>query len=240
MALPAYQGRLESSTNRVLPEDTATWDDLDSWQDLSTWISQPSPEIIWRTDRIDLGRSGSFNLEIITQAQGIVSYRVYTSTTGAFNGEETETVIANNATNIAAFTGRYVIVAVYVTRTSGLHQLESIEVSANTETFTISRSGVDSATLAGTTAARELDLGREVSHIWSISIQAQPTVYNQDVYVTDYPSANTLIPTVISRTPSAPTFKLVGLDNVARDAVIDFEVVCMATQTMLNGNLVTR
>jgi len=240
MSLPAHSGIFEITTNQVLPEDQAEWADWTSWDDLGAWITAPTTTIVWNTDRIDLGRSTYFNLGITTRAEGIVSYKVYTSNTGAFDGEETETVISNTATDVAAFNGRYVIVSVTVTNTGGIQKLQSIEVIPNTNVFTVSRSGVDSSTLAGTSSSRTISLGRTVSHIWSISIQPHPVSYNQDVYVTDYLAANTLIPTVISRTRSGPEFKLVGLDNVPRNAVIDYEIIVMGEQYMSNGNLITR
>lgn len=240
MSLPAHSGVFENSTNQVLPQDTAQWSSWTSWDGLGAWITAPNITIVWNTDRIDLGRATYFNLGITTQAVGIVSYKVYTSNTGAFDGEETETVISNTATDVPAFYGQYVIVSVTVTNTGGIQRLQSIEVVPNTNVFTISRSGVDSSTLSGTSASRTISLGRTVSHIWSISIQPHPVSYNQDVYVTDYPAANTVIPTVLSRTRSGPQFKLVGLDNVPRNAVIDYEIIAMGEQYISNGNLITR
>lgn len=240
MALPAHSGVFETTTNQVLPQDTAQWSSWTSWEGLGAWITAPNNTIVWNTDRIDLGRTTYFNLGITSRAEGVVSYKVYTSNTGAFDGEETETVISNSATDVAAFSGRYVIVSVTVTNTGGIQKLQSIEVIPNTNVFAISRSSVDSSTLSGTSSSRTISLGRTVSHIWSINIQPHPVSYNQDVYVTDYPAANTVMPTVLSRTRSGPQFKLVGLDNVPRDAVIDYEIIVMGEQYMSNGNLITR
>lgn len=240
MAVPSQRSLLEDNIGIVVPFDTGTWDSWSAWQDQSRWISAPEDDLIWIIDRVDLGRETYFNLNITTQAVGRVSYKVYTSTTGAFAGEETETVVAYNDTNIAAFYGRYYMIAVYVANIDNLQILQSVEVQANTNTFQISRSGVDTSTFSGTTSARQIPLSRNVSHIWSISIQPQATSYTQDVYVTEYPSATTLIPTVVSKSRTAPTIKLIGLDNVARDAVIDYELTVMPEQTMVNGNLVSR
>lgn len=238
--VPAQQARLEDNIGIVVPLDQGTWASWTAWDDQTAWISAPLDELVWLIDRIDLERETYFNLNIETKAIGRVSYKVYTSTTGAFLGEETETVIAYNATNIAAFYGRYFMIAVIVLNNDNLQILQNVEVSANTNTFAISRSGVNTNTFSGTTAARVIPLSRNVSHIWSISVQPQATAYNQDVYVTDYVAATTLIPTVVSKSRSAPSIKLVGLDNVPRDAVIDYEVIVMPEQRMDAGNLVSR
>lgn len=240
MAIPAQQAQLEDQIGIVVPLDTATWADWTAWEDLSRWISAPEDELVWIIDRVDLGRETYFNLNIQTRAIGQVSYKVYTSTTGAFAGEETETVIAYNATDVAAFYGRYYMIAVYVANTDNIQILENVEVNANTNTFSISRSGVNTSTFSGTAAARVIPLSRNVSHIWSVSVQPVATAYTQDVYVTEYPSATTLIPTVVNKTRSGPSIKLIGLDNVARDAVIDYEIIAMPEQRMDNGNLVSR
>jgi hypothetical protein len=238
--VPAQQARLEDNIGIVVPLDTGTWSAWTSWADQSVWISAPEDDLIWIVDRIDLERETYFNLTIQTKAVGRVSYKVYTSTTGAFQGEETETVIAYNATNVPAFYGRYFMVAVYVANIDNLQILQNVEVNANTNTFAISRSGVNTNTFSGTTSARVIPLSRNVSHIWSVSVQPVATSYTQDVYVTEYPSATTLIPTVVNKTRSGPSIKLIGLDNVARDAVIDYEIIAMPEQRMDNGNLVSR
>lgn len=240
MAVPAQRSLLEDNIGIVVPWDTGTWADWSTWNGQSHWISAPEDNLIWLIDRVDLERETYFNLTITTQAVGRVSYKVYTSTTGAFAGEETETVIDYNSTNIAAFYGRYYMIAVYVANIDNLQILQNVEVNANTNTYQISRSGVNTNTFAGSTSARQIPLSRNVSHIWSISVQPQATSYTQDVYVTEYPAATTLIPTVVSKSRSAPSIKLIGIDNVPRDAVIDYELTVMPEQSMLNGNLVSR
>lgn len=241
MTIPTGSGKFDGGTNSYLPDNAGTWADLSgrTWADWTTWIDQPAQEIVYPMAPIQLARNTPFNMNIETNAVGEVSYKIYTSTTGAFSGEETETVIANTDTDIAAFSGQYVLVVVIVDSAGDLAQLNSVKVSTNTNTFTISRSDVDTSTLGGSVSAREIPLSRTVSHIWSISITPHPENYNQDVYVTDYEAATTLIPTVVSKSRTTPTFKLVGLDNVARDGTVDYEMVVMGQQTMVGNNLVT-
>ena len=241
MAIPSNTGYLDNFTGRILPFDTGTtWTTYSTWADYTSWTSTFTDPMVYVLDPIDLGRTGYFNLTIETEAEGEVSYKIYTSSTGAFTGEETETVIANTATNVTAFQGRYVIVAVLVAGTGTVPSIGSVVVKPNTTTYSISRSGIDSSTLGGSVSAREIDFSRNASRVWAVDIKADSTAYNQDVYVTDYEAATTLIPTVVSTSTTGITFKLVGLDNVARDATISYEVVLLTGMNMVNGNLVVR
>lgn len=241
MAIPSSTGYLDNGLEKIIPFDTGTqWSDYSTWDSYTSWIATYTDPLVYVMDPIDLGRDGYFNLTINTQAEGEVSYKIYTSTTGAFTGEETETVIAANATNIAAFSGRYVIVAVLVTSTGSMPTLDNVVVKPNTSTYSVSRSGIDTSTLGGSVSAREIDFSRNASHVWAVDIKADSTSYNQDVYVTDYEAATTLIPTVVSKSTTGITFKLVGLDNVARDSTISYEMVLLAGMNMVNGNLVVR
>lgn len=239
MAIPSNTGYLDNVTQRVLPYDNATqWSDYATWDSYTQWIANFADPLVYVMDPIDLGRDGYFNLTIQTVADGEVSYKIYTSTTGAFTGEETETVIASNATNVSAFQGRYVIVAVLVASISTIPSITNVVVRPNTTTYSVSRSGIDTTTLGGSTSAREIDFSRNASHVWAVDIKAEGTSYNQDVYVTDYEAATTLIPTVVSKSTTGITFKLVGLDNVARDGTISYEMVLLAGMNMVNGNLI--
>lgn len=242
MTIPTGSGKFDGGTNSYLPDNAGTWADLSgrTWANWTTWIDDPAQEIVYPLVPISLDRNTPFNLNIETDAQGEVSYKIYTSTSGAFSGEETETVISPTDTDIAAFSGQYVLVVVIVDSGGQLAQLRSVRVKTTTDnTFTISRSNVDTSTLGGSTSAREIPLSRTVSYIWSITITPHPESYTQDVYVTDYKAATTLIPTVVSKSRTTPTFKLVGLDNVPRDGTVDYELVVMGQQSMVGSNLVT-
>ena len=232
-------GQLDIS-GKIIPFNTGTWSDLSgtTWDNFSSWISEPESPLNWSLLRVDLGRITYFNLQIECQAEGEVSYEVYTSETGAFNGEETTTVISAGDTDIPAFYGRYYVIAVQVERTGKLNTLDNVNVTATTETFLISRSGINSSSFAGTASSRTLPLDRNVSHIWSIDIKATSSTHTLQWYVTDYPTSNTLIPVINSKTRTGPTFKLIGLDNVARDGIIDYEIVAMPEQRRDGNNLI--
>jgi hypothetical protein len=242
MALPTPNGILTTDRTQVIPENQGSWSDLSgtTWANLSSWTFAPAEELIWNTSGIDLGSERYFNLNIQTQANGSISYEVHTSNTGKFEGEETTTVITEEQQNVPAFFGRFVIVSVYVQYSGTLNTLQSVEFTASNSKFTITLSNIDTSTLSGTVNARELDLGRPVSHIWNIDIKAQPQEHQLDVYVTDYPTATVLIPVVVDTDPTEPKIKLVGLDNVPRDGTIDVEATVMGSQSMFNGNLIAQ
>jgi hypothetical protein len=242
MALPTPNGILTTDRTQVIPENQGSWSDLSgtTWANLTSWTFAPAEELVWNTSGIDLGSERYFNLNIQTQANGSISYEVHTSNTGKFEGEETTTVITEEQQNVPAFFGRFVIVSVYVQYSGTLNTLQSVEFTASNSKFTITLSNIDTSTLSGTVNARELDLGRPVSHIWNIDIKAQPQEHQLDVYVTDYPTATVLIPVVVDTDPTEPKIKLVGLDNVPRDGTIDVEVTVMGSQSMFNGNLIAQ
>jgi hypothetical protein len=242
MTVPVPNGLLNRDRTLVIPENQGTWSNLSgrSWNDVRAWTFSPAETLIWNTPGIDLGSEQYFNLNINTRATGTISYEVHTSNTGKFDGEETTTVIDEDEQNVPAFFGRFVMVSAYVQYTGTLNVLESIEFTASNRKFTITLSDIDTSTLPGTVSARELSLGREVSHIWNIDIKAQPEEHELDVYVTDYPTATVLLPVIVDKDPAEPKIKLVGLDNVPRDGTIDVEVTVMGSQNMLNGNLLAQ
>lgn len=241
MTIPSNTGSFDYFTGSILPDNNGTWADLSasSWSNWRSWLNDPDDTITYLQGPFELPRSSTFNLNIETVANGIVSYKVYTSETGAFAGEETETVIANNATDISAFTGKFVLIAVEVQSTSGVASINSVKVGTNTNTYTVKRSGVDTTTLSGTTDARVILTPAGASYVWAANIQARGSSYTQESYVTDYPTGQSYLPTITNTTTSGVTFKLVGIDNVARDATIDYELVLLAEMNMVNGNLVT-
>jgi hypothetical protein len=180
-----------------------------------------------------------FNLIINVDAEGDAVFKVYVSTTGNFSGEETITTINPNDAAVTAFYGQYYCVSVEIPAGVGqLNVINNIQTTVTTETFSISRSGIDTSTLAGSASSRTIALDRSVSHIWSIDIKATSSNYTLQWYVTDYPTSNTLIPVINSKLITGPTFKLVGLDNVARNGIIDYEIVAMPEQRRDGNNLI--
>lgn len=240
MTLPTNLGELEIISQVVVPLNTGTWSDLSgtTWNDFGKWIMKPT-DLKWALPIVDLGRKTYFNLKIECQAEGDATFVVYTSEISDFNGEETITTIDPEDTDIPAFYGQYYCIGVEIPAGVGqLNVINSIQITVTTETFSISRSGVDTTTLSGSASSRTIALDRNVSHIWSLDIKATGSNHTLEWYVTDHPTSNTLIPVVNAKTRTGPTFKLIGLDNVARNGTIDYEIVAMPEQRRDGNNLI--
>ena len=235
MAFVDYkQGELDTNFNIIIPTSTGTWADLTSWSDWTQWNFEPQT-IIWTSNLLDFGSVDYFSLEVITEYQGALnSYTIHTSETGLFNGEETELVVEDGDTDIAAFYARYV----YVTVNLDGSALINMNINASRETFDIVLKNISTSTLPGTVNERTLVFPETPSQIVSLDIvPVNDTAYNMNVYVTDYPTSKALIPVITDKTASAPTFYLVGLDNVPRNGVIDVTARALPGQQMLNGQI---
>jgi hypothetical protein len=56
--------------------------------------------------------------------------------------------------------------------------------------------------------------------------------------VSDTANSEILIPVVKSKSSSAPSFALYGIDNDPRDGVVDITITALPRQAMFGGNLV--
>ena len=241
MALPANTGYLDESIGVVLPNNTGTWANSSAtWANWRVWATAPADPMTYVSEVVDLGQTRSYTLKIVTDASGTVSYDVYTSDTGLFAGEETVTNIAANSSGIASFNSRYYAVAVNVSNTSGNPVLRGFEMTASEATVSFDYNSLNTSTLSGTSSARTLVLPRTVSQIVDMQIQPHASSYTMDVYVTDYPTATTLVPRIVSKSISTPQIALVGLDNVARDGVVDIQIRALPEQYMDGNNLLVR
>lgn len=237
MALPQSTAVLNPILNIIEPPPAGSWTALTTWGTPTNW--NPSAiDIEWVSQPLDLP-PGPCSIEITTEAVGTVSYEVWLSTTGAFDGEETITTIEPGDEDIPAFEGAVVFILIKVSNTGGLAQLLDMRARATNETRIISANGIDTSTLAGTVSARTLDLGRPISGVTNIQITPKSTPnYTLAVYSTDYPTSNIVIPAVVNKT--VPSIRLVGLDNVPRDAVIDVVAEALPEQYMSGNNLLLR
>jgi hypothetical protein len=240
MTMPTPNGIFDSALGYVIPPDSGGWDDAASWDNFRQWAQQPANPLIWALDPLDLGEIKTFNLKLITSAQGLVEYKIYVSNTGQFEGEETVTTIAQGAANVPAFTGQFVWIEVFVYRTGATNVLYGIEYEISEKPNKFSINNVNTSSLAGTSAARTLTLPKPVSAITNIQITPrQVSDYNLDVYVTDYPVCNTVLPRVITKTEPYQ-IALIGLDNKPRDAVVDLLVEYLPEGYMQGNNLLVR
>jgi hypothetical protein len=183
---------------------------------------------------IDLGSVKYFTLAITSVFQGTISYDIYVSETGLFQGEEDTYRVQEGATGISAFYGQYC----YVTATITGQEFSSINITPNTSTREILLPNINSGTLSGSNTARQIPLGGSVSLIKDIQIQVKtPTAYAVDLYVSSTATSQVIIPMVVSKSSTAPTFALYGIDNQPRDAVVDIQITALPQMVMLEGNI---
>jgi hypothetical protein len=237
MALPSTQGVLNPLLNIIEPEPAGSWTALTSWGSAANW--NPSATTIeWPAQILDLPR-GSCAIEIVTEAAGDVEYEIWVSPSGAFDGDEVITTIEQGDEDIPAFEGVSAIIVIKVTNTNGLPQIFDMRARATNQSRVIRINSLNTSTLAGTVNARTLDLGFTISGITNIQITPKSvTNYTLAVYSTDYPTSNVVIPVVVDKT--VPSIRLVGLDNVPRDGVIDVVAEALPEQYMSGNNLLLR
>jgi hypothetical protein len=244
MTIPTVTGKLDADRGIIVPNDSSTWNSLNSqgitWNNWNQWDFAPANPLVWLANVLDLGSVQDFTLNILTTANGTVSYDVFVSDTGAFGGEESQTTIAATATAVPAFRGRYVLVAINVAITNGLNTLENVEIQASDRTVDIKLSSVNTSTLSGTASARQLVLPRTPSKVVHMQITPeQVTSFNIDAYVTQYPTSTQLIPRIVSRTVPV-TIALQGRDGIDRDGICDITLSVLPEQFMDGANLRTR
>ena len=243
MTIPLSTGVLDAYTNEVYPADTATWADIAdyTWDDYNQWTVNTSEYMLWVLQPVVFPSVQDFCLKIVCQANGLVDYLVYTSTTGEFAGEETLATITNGSTSVPGFNGIAFVVVAKVWKTLGVNKLSGIEVTATTRTIGETIVDLDSSTLTGSSASRQIPLTRAYSKISDIAIHAHAVdSYAPDVYVTNYPTSTTVIPRVISKSNTAPTFALLGIDGKNRDGVVDIQITGLPEQYMQANNLLIK
>ena len=232
-------GIFDFDNQRVTAPDTGAWSGLTTWSAWTTWTTDTDDYMYWLLDPVDLFEVKQFCLNITTEANGIVDYYVYTSTTGAFNGEEKETIILEGAENVAAFSTRFYQIGVRVERLVNPQEITGIEVRVIEGKNKFALDNVNTSTLSGTSAARTLTFNRNVGTITNIQITPkQVTSYTPDFYVSDVTTSSHVTPIVIDKT--VPSVTLVGIDGKPRDAVIDVLIEYLPEMYMDGRNLRVR
>jgi hypothetical protein len=218
----------------------ATWGIWKSWYGSNNIII--STDLVWRSDRYDNGIPISFALAIEIVATGTVTYQISTSSTGLFAGEETTVSIAQGDSNIAGFFARYYIVTANVSANStSVPSLTAVQITRSVDTVSEYFSNLDTSTLGGTITARPLPITRNYSIITNIDVSTQQvTSYALDVYVSNYATSTTVIPRVVSKTRTAPTIALLGIDGSTKNGTVDVVVTGLPEQYMNGNNLLIR
>jgi hypothetical protein len=245
MAILNQSAVYNEQTQTIYPVSTSTWSGLASttWEAWTNWAYSTNDTIVYHSQVTPLGFvAKDFTLTIETESNAEISYKVYTSMTGDFSGEETETDIPSGATNVASFNGRFFFVTIIATRVFEMPVITGVEITLNETADEIVLSSVSTSTLGGTQTARQIPLPRPISRIVDVKIMPHETAspYNLDVYVTNTPTSTYLIPKIISKSNTTPTFALVGVDNQPRDGVVDIRLKTLPEQYMLGNNLYIR
>jgi hypothetical protein len=232
-------GIFDFDNQRVTAPDNGSWSALTSWSAWSTWITATDDYMYWLLDPVDLYEVKQFCFNITTESNGIIDYYVYTSSTGAFAGEETETIIAEGDDGVAAFTTRFYQIGLRVERLVNPQEITGIEVRLLESKNKFSLDNINTSTLTGTSASRTLAFNRNVGTITNIQITPkQVTSYTPDFYVSDVATSNHVTPIVIDKT--VPSITLVGIDGKPRDAIVDVLIEYLPEMYMDGRNLRVR
>lgn len=242
--MDSSSGYYDSNTRTIYPVSTSTWDQQSgsTWANWTTWAATVSDEIIWVTDPIFLGLNPSnINLKITCVSTGTVSYRVYTSATGVFGGEEVETIIPAGSQNIPSFRASYIQVVVYSNRTTVPLNIREITIETRAPRANdVFLNDVDSSQLQGSVTERMIPVSGDTGTIVDIKITPhEVTAYNLDVYVANTPTSTYVVPKIINKSSSSPSFALVGMDNHPRDAVVDIMLKTLNRCRMVGNNIVS-
>jgi hypothetical protein len=234
--IPYQDGIIDSTTGYIKPNGSASWGLLSgkSWSNYTNYQLSFNP-IKWTAPIIDIGEIRYFNLGIEADFDGTLYYIIHVSSTGLFQGEETEYLIQDGNYNIDAFYGRYVYVTAFVNGSI----FRSMNITTSNKKSTYHLQDVDTSTLSGTAAERTLSLSLSISSIIDMQIQPKAaSTYAVNLYVSDTATSKVLIPVIISKSASSPKFALFGIDNDARNGVVDITLTALPRQVMTGGNLV--
>jgi hypothetical protein len=247
------QGLLDPVTGTIKAEGVSRWNNYSSWSNFGDYRGVLS-QIKWTAPVIDVGAVKYFTISTDAEFDGTLSYEIYTSTTGVFKGEETKTTVVEGDFDIAAFYGQYV----YVTAIVSGSELRRLNITTSSLTQTQTLRDIDTSTLAGTVSARAIPLSRPVSRVMNIVIAPKTTTaYAVDLYVSNTATSELLIPMVVSKADadpyfvtdyivndyyaggSTPSFVLYGIDNQARNGIVDINLEVLPRQVITAGNIVT-
>lgn len=186
---PTVNGLLQTDSagnSTIVINAGGAWTDLPAtWE---TWLNYNiggGDTLYWITEPIIMERADYFNIETDIDATGIVEYTVWTSTTGLFEGEETQRVINENDTNIVAFNGQYALMGIKVTEVAANGPVQINRFTWKTTGRTLSYYFNDriSSGLPGSASSRLVYLPRVVSQVTNVIVSPQ----RQDSYfVADY------------------------------------------------------
>ena len=252
MALPPRTGIYDPTTNSFVAPNTGTWAGLTSWSSWTNWVNAPADSFTFVTDIVERGPTDYFNLKTDTQVvNGTVTYRVFTSNTGEFNGEETITTITPSSNNIEAFYGKYYAVEANIASSGGLSRLNNMTVTSTDESLDLKFNNLETSALTQTANGAVISLPRFSSAVLNVQLTLHEDASD---YTTEIESAENYMVTPIVRALSAkitskartgPTFRLrdlyFGQDRTNEAGhIVDARVVILPEQIHDGTNLTTR
>jgi hypothetical protein len=179
-----FQGYDPDDLNQLPLDTTIGWDAApDTWD---TWLNYnvgAQDTLYWITEPVVMERNDYFNIETNIDATGDVEYTVWTSTTGDFTGEETQTVINENDENITGFYGKYAVLGIKVSEVAanGIVQINRFSWKTSGRTLALYFDDYRSVDLSGSIGARKLYPSRPLS--WIKNVQITPK--SSEGYVAD-------------------------------------------------------
>lgn len=164
----------ETGKSIVVGVSTDQWSQKTSWSTYRKWI-ETATDLKWLTPGLDLGSVVDFVIVAEISCIGTPTYRVYTSNTGAFAGEETTiSITTTSSLNNVYFTGRYVMIGIEISanESEGIPVLESFNYTASTRGNMVYLNDVYTGDLDGEISAKQLELPKGASKVVNISITA--------------------------------------------------------------------
>lgn len=223
------------STGFIKPESRGTWDQLSNttWSAFTNFTQNPL-QIKVTSPLIDLGTVNYFTMDISADLEGTVDFLIYVSATGAFAGEETETLASEGDLNVPAFYGQFV----YVVARANSTEFREMTVTTDQTLKRITLNDINTSSLSGANTARQIPMPETVSAILDIKISVKATTpYAVNLYVSDTATSEIAIPVIKSKNRTTPTFALYGIDNDPRDAVVDIDITALPRQAMIGNSL---
>jgi len=246
MAIPATNYVFDEVQQVITTTNQSTWADLSgtTWADYNTWINDPVTPMTFVSQVTDLGETAYFNLSWSITCIGIPTFTVYTSTTGAFAGEESSTTVNVDDVDVEAFYGRYVAVFVSIAYepSEGIPTINTFDFTASAKNLQLLQYDVNSTTLTGDASARAIAMPRTVSKVLSMQVTPHASSYVDDSYVADSYIDDTApgFPAIVSKTRTGPQITFVSTAGTKVDAVFDITMNVLPEQFMDGRNLTIR
>ena len=247
---PTVNGILQTDSagsSTIVINPGGDWDDLPAtWEEWLNYNIGGGDTLYWITEPIVMERSDYFNIETDIDATGIVEYTVWTSTTGAFDGEETQTVIVENQEDIDGFNGKYVVLGIKVTEVAanGPVQINRFSWKTTGRTLALYFNDYNSTDLNGSIGNRTIFPQRTISVIKNIQITPKSAEgYVVDDYVEDdYFEGSTgfIVANIKSKSFSSFTIGLYTSDGNPTEGTFDAVAQVLPEQYANGANLSAR